>query len=41
MVILTMEDSVVDLLLERLHQMDMATEKLGLRAFVWNIEKSI
>jgi hypothetical protein len=26
---------------ERLHQMDKETEMLGLRAFVWNIEKSI
>jgi hypothetical protein len=40
-IITIVEDSVVDLLLERLHQMDVATEKLGLRAFVWNIEKSI
>ena len=40
-IITIVEDSVVDLLLERLHQMDVATEKLGLRAFVWSIEKSI
>ena len=40
-IITIVEDSVVDLLLERLHQMDIATEKLGLRAFVWNIEKAI
>ena len=40
-IITIVEDSVVDLLLERLHQMDVATEKLGLRAFVWNIEKAI
>ena len=31
----------VDNVLEKLHAMDMATPKLGLRAFVWNIEKSI
>ncbi len=35
------EDEKVDPLLEALHQLDVATEKLGLRAFVWNIEKSI
>ena len=35
------DDEKVDPLLERLHQMDKETEMLGLRAFVWNIEKSI
>lgn len=35
------EDDKVDTLLERLHAMDVETEMLGLRAFVWNIEKSI
>lgn len=35
------EDEKVDPLLEALHTLDKATEKLGLRAFVWNIEKSI
>lgn len=35
------EDNVVDKLLETLHAMDMQTEQLGLRAFVWNVEKSI
>lgn len=40
--ILTMvEDSRVDTVLEKLHEMDVATPKLGLRAFVWDIEKSI
>ena len=28
-------------LLDRLHEMDLETERLGLRAFVWNIEQSI
>jgi hypothetical protein len=28
-------------LLEALHAMDKETEMLGLRAFVWNIEKTI
>lgn len=35
------QDERVAPLLERLHQMDMDTPKLGLRAFVWNIEESI
>ena len=40
--ILTMvEDSRVDTVLDKLHEMDVATPKLGLRAFVWDIEKSI
>lgn len=40
--ILTMvEDERVDPLLEILHNMDTQTEQLGLRAFVWNIEKTI
>lgn len=40
--ILTMvEDDRVDPLLEVLHKMDEQTEQLGLRAFVWNIEKTI
>jgi len=34
-------DEKVDPLLEQLHKMDLKTEKLGLRAFVWNVEKSI
>ena len=36
-----MEDSKVDNFLDLLHETDKQTEKLGLRAFVWNIEKSI
>jgi nitrogen regulatory protein PII len=40
-IITIVEDNRVDPLLEALHRMDKATEKLGLRAFVWNIEKSI
>lgn len=34
-------DEKVDRLLEALHAMDVETEMLGLRAFVWNIEKTI
>lgn len=40
--ILTMvEDHQVDSLLQRLHALDEAKPLLGLRAFVWTIEKSI
>ena len=35
------EDSRVDALLERLHALDEAKPLLGLRAFVWSVEKSI
>lgn len=34
-------DEKVDPLLEELHRMDVETEMLGLRAFVWNVEKMI
>ncbi len=34
-------DEKVDPVLDRLREMDQATERLGLRAFVWNIEKTI
>lgn len=40
--ILTMvEDDKVDNFLALLHNMDEETEALGLRAFTWNIEKTI
>ena len=35
------EDNQVEPLLQRLHTIDTDSEMLGLRAFVWNIEKSI
>lgn len=35
------DDNHVDPILERLHALDVQTEQLGLRAFVWNIEKTI
>lgn len=35
------EDDRVQPLLDRLREMDLATPKLGLRAFVWPIETSI
>ncbi len=34
-------DERVDPLLEALHKIDLESEQLGLRAFVWNVEKSI
>lgn len=34
-------DEKVDSLLDWLHGIDKQTEALGLRAFVWNVEKSI
>ena len=40
-IITIVEDSRVEKVLETLHQMDVETPKLGLRAFVWNIENSI
>ncbi|MCD8261693.1 MAG: hypothetical protein LUD15_09560 [Bacteroides sp.] len=40
-IITVVEDEKVDPLLEILHTLDKATERLGLRAFVWNIEKTI
>ena len=40
--IMTMvEDEKVDRLLELLHQLDQSKPALGLRAFVWNVEKSV
>lgn len=35
------EDHQVDKFLDILNKMDKQTEALGLRAFVWNVEKSI
>ncbi len=40
-IITIVEDDRVDKILSILHEMDIETPKLGLRAFVWNIEKSI
>ena len=40
-IITMVDDSKVDIILEKLHAMDLATEKLGLSAFTWNVEKSI
>jgi nitrogen regulatory protein PII len=40
-IIIVVDDNKVDPLLQMLREMDQKTEKLGLRAFVWSIEKSI
>lgn len=40
-IITVIADEKVDSLLELLRTMDKQTEALGLRAFVWNVEKSI
>jgi nitrogen regulatory protein PII len=40
-IITVIEDEKVDRLLDELHQLDVDNPLLGLRAFVWNIEKSI
>ena len=40
-VITVCEDEKVEPLLNRLHKIDLANPLLGLRAFVWNVEKSI
>lgn len=40
-IITVVPDERVEPLLKRLHEMDMETERLGLRAFVWNIEQTI
>lgn len=40
-IITVVEDRSVDLLLDTLHKMDAQTDRLGLRAFVWNIEQTI
>ena len=35
------DDSRVDTILNQLHEMDLATPKLGLRAFVLPVERTI
>ena len=40
-VITVAEDEKVDKLLDTLRALDEETPRLGLRAFVWNVEKSI
>ena len=40
-IITIVDEAKVDPLLDALHRMDEETPQLGLRAFVWNIEKTI
>lgn len=40
-IITMVEDNRVSIVLERLRAIDTARPKLGLRAFVWNVEDSI
>ena len=40
-ILTVVDDNKVDPLLDTLHKMDLQTEQLGLRAFVWNIERTI
>lgn len=40
-IITIVEDRQVEGLLERLHNIDKSSEMLGLRAFVWGVEKTI
>jgi nitrogen regulatory protein PII len=35
------EDEKVDLLLEKVKKLDNVNEEIGIRAFVWNIEKMV
>ncbi len=35
------EDHLVDRILDKLHKLDESAPKQGLRAFVWNIERTI
>lgn len=40
-ILTVVDDAKVNPLLEKLHALDVETEMLGLRAFVWNVEKTI
>lgn len=40
-IITFVDDSRVENVLNALHQLDIETPKLGLRAFVWDVEKNI
>ena len=40
-IITMVPDEKVDTLLDKLHQMDLATPKLGLRAWTWSVERTI
>jgi hypothetical protein len=40
-IITIIPDEKVDDLLKRLHKIDVETERQGLHAYVWNIEKMV
>lgn len=40
-VITMVEDEQVDVLLKTIHKLDLRNEEVGVRAFVWNIEKTV
>lgn len=40
-IITFVEDELVPVIMERLHQVDVDNEMLGLRAFSWNVESTI
>jgi len=40
-IITIVDDDRVDPVLDALHKIDTQTDRLGLRAFVWNIERTI
>lgn len=40
-IITIVDDSQAEPILKRLHELDLDSEMLGLRAFMWNIEKTI
>jgi nitrogen regulatory protein PII len=40
-ILTVVKDEQVDALLEALHALDLESEMLGLRAFVWDIERTI
>lgn len=40
-IITFVEDDVAPVIMERLHQVDIENEMLGLRAFSWSVESSI
>lgn len=40
-IITMVEDDRLDLLMERLHELDLSKPMLGLRAFSWTVERSV
>ncbi|MBQ7211044.1 MAG: hypothetical protein IJS19_00005, partial [Muribaculaceae bacterium] len=40
-IITVVDDARVGIILDKLKEMDEARPKLGLRAFVWNVEQSL